>query len=60
MADDRSERDALHRQLVNMLQDHEVNYWSKKWGVSSEQLAEAVQAVGPVASMVAKHLGKEA
>ena len=42
-----------------MSEDYEVAYWSKKWGVSREQLAEAVRKVGPMSAAVAKALGKE-
>jgi len=31
------------RQRINMSEDYEVAYWSKKWDVSGEQLAEAVR-----------------
>jgi len=43
---------------VNVNEDHEVRYWTKKWGVSEEQLTAAVQKVGVVADAVARELGK--
>jgi uncharacterized protein DUF3606 len=42
----------------NMSEDYEVAYWSKKWGVTREQLAEAVKKAGPMSAAVAKELGK--
>ena len=59
MADDRSLRGPQDRQRINMSEDYEVTYWSKKWGVSREQLSEAVQKAGPMSAAVAKLLGKE-
>ena len=59
MADDRSLRGPQDRQRINMSEDYEVAYWSKKWGVNREQLAEAVRKVGPMSASVAKLLGKE-
>jgi hypothetical protein len=43
MADDRSVRGRQDRQRSNLSEDYEVTYWSKKWDVSREQLAEAVR-----------------
>jgi len=33
------ERSAQDRARVNVNEDHEVRYWTQKWGVSKEQLA---------------------
>jgi hypothetical protein len=59
MADDRSLRGPQDRQRINLSEDYEVSYWSKKWGVSREQLTEAVRKAGPMSAAVAKLLGKE-
>ena len=59
MADDRTLRGRQDRQRINMSEDYEVAYWSKKWGVSREQLAEAVRKTWPMSAAVAKLLGKE-
>ena len=59
MADDRTLRGQQDRQRINMSEDYEVAYWTKKWGVSREQLAEAVRRVGPMSASVAKLLGRE-
>lgn len=40
-------------------EDYEVAYWSKKWDVSREELAEAVRKAGPMSAAVAKLLGRE-
>jgi Protein of unknown function (DUF3606) len=59
MADDRTLRGPQDRQRINMSEDYEVAYWSKKWSVSREQLAEAVRKAGPMSAAVGKLLGKE-
>lgn len=59
MADDRTLRGPQDRQRINMSENYEVAYWTKKWGISREQLAEAVRKAGPMSAAVAKLLGKE-
>jgi hypothetical protein len=44
--------------LINVSEDYEVQYWSKKFGVSAEQLKSAIKAVGNSAKAVGKHLKK--
>ena len=39
-------------QRVNVNQDHELRYWSQKFGVSTEQLKKVVGRVGPMADDV--------
>ena len=58
MADDLKNRGAQDRSRVNIHEDYEVQYWTKKWGVSKEQLAEAVQKAGVSAEAVARQLRK--
>jgi hypothetical protein len=58
MADDLKNRGAQDRARVNIHEDHEVVYWTKKWGVSKVQLAAAVKKAGVSADAVARELGK--
>jgi Protein of unknown function (DUF3606) len=58
MADDLKNRGAQDRARVNVKGDHEVRYWTHKWGVSKEQLTTAVNKVGVAANAVARELGK--
>ena len=44
------------RTRINTSQDYEVQDWSKKFGVSAEQLKAAVKAVGSNAKDVEAHL----
>jgi hypothetical protein len=59
MADDLKDRGAQDRNRVNVNEDHEVRYWTQKWGVSKEELAAAVQKAGVSVDAVARELGKE-
>lgn len=59
VADDRTLRGSQDRQRVNMAEDSEVAYWTQKWSVSREQLAEAVRSVGPMSAAVGKELKKQ-
>ena len=43
MADDLKNRGAQDPRRVNIQEDYEVRYWTEKWGVSKEQLAQAVR-----------------
>lgn len=60
MADNLQDRGPADRSRVNVNEEWEVRWWTKKWGVTSEQLKAAVRAAGPVAADVAKKLGKTA
>ena len=57
MTDDKTKTSA-DRKRISMLEDYEVRYWTKKFGVTKEQLIEAVRKVGLIAEDVARELGK--
>jgi hypothetical protein len=60
MADDLKNRGGRDRTRIDVNQDYELRDWSKKFGVTKEQLKEAVQAVGTEADKVEEHLrGRE-
>ncbi len=44
------------RSRINIHEDYEVRYWTKKLGVSADKLKEAVQKVGNSAQAVEKDL----
>jgi hypothetical protein len=52
MADDKSKRGPRDASRINMHEDYEVRYWSEKFGVSKEELAEAVRRAGSMAKDV--------
>lgn len=56
MADDKNARGPQDSSRIAMGEDYEVQYWTKKFGVSREQLETAVDAVGNGAGAVEKHL----
>ncbi|MBD8187832.1 DUF3606 domain-containing protein [Pseudomonas viridiflava] len=58
MPDDLTKTGASDRNKVNVNQAHELGDWSKKFGVTEQQLKDAVKAVGVSAEDVKKHLGK--
>ena len=41
---------------INVDQDHELSYWSKRLGVSRDRLREAVAKAGPVVRNVQREL----
>jgi len=56
MADDKTKSGGQDRTRINTNEDYEVRDWSKKFGVSAEQLKAAVKAVGSNAKDVEAHL----
>jgi len=47
---------SFYRDIINIKEYYEVEYWAKKFGVKPGQLKEAVQAVGPSAKDVEQEL----
>ncbi|NBJ12140.1 DUF3606 domain-containing protein [Microvirga arsenatis] len=43
---------------INIHEEWEVQYWTKKWNITREQLINAVRQVGVQTSKVAAYLGK--
>ena len=58
VADDRNLRGPQDRDRVNLSQEHEVAYWTRKWGITREQLTDAVRKAGSMVSAVARKLKK--
>jgi hypothetical protein len=58
MSDDLNTMGAQDRARVSIGEDHEIAYWTAKFGVSREKLAEAVDAVGNSASAVGDYLAE--
>jgi hypothetical protein len=57
MADNKTKK-ADDRRRIDVHETYELGYWSRKFGVSREQLAAAVQKAGPMAADVERELGK--
>ena len=56
MSDDKS-KTVAERKRINIHEDYELRFWSKKFGVSPNELRCAVSKVGVFADDVARELG---
>ena len=56
MSDDLQNRGAVDRRRINLDQGHEIQYWTKKFGCSAEELEQAVGRVGHSAARVKRSL----
>jgi hypothetical protein len=59
MSDDKS-KTAADRKRIDVSEDYECRYWSERFGVSADELRQAVERVGPMVDDVARALGKAA
>jgi hypothetical protein len=59
MADNKENRGPQDRSRIAMDQDYEVAYWTKKFRVSRDALAEAVISAGSSSQAVADFLNKK-
>ena len=58
MPDDKKKPGGQDRTRINVNEEYEVRDWSKKFGVTTEELKKAVAKVGTSAEAVKKHLGR--
>lgn len=58
MSDDKTNRGPADAARVNVNEDYEVAYWTKKFGCTAAKLREAVKAVGVMAKDVEAWLKK--
>jgi hypothetical protein len=56
MVDDKTLRSPQDSSRIAMGEDYEVEYWTKKFGVSRDRLQQAVDAVGNGANAVEQYL----
>lgn len=56
MADDKSKKGTQDRSRIDVHERYELDYWSDKFGVSKEELKDAVARVGVMAKDVEKDL----
>jgi hypothetical protein len=56
MTDNLNKTDTRDDSKINMSQTYEVQYWTKKWGISEKILKEAVTSVGVQVEDVEKWL----
>ena len=58
MTDNKDKRGTQDRTKVNVSEVYEVRYWSEKFGVTTEQLKEAVKSAGNSPDAVEQALKK--
>jgi hypothetical protein len=58
MSDDKTKTGGQDRKRIDVNEDYELRDWSKKFGVTPEQLKAAVRSVGTSAEDVQKHLSQ--
>ena len=58
MADDLKQTGSRDDQRIDVNQDYELTYWSKKFGITRDQLREAVAKAGPMVKNVERELGR--
>lgn len=56
--DNKQQTGSPDRDLINVNEDYELQYWSEKFGISRDELREAVKAVGTPAKAVEAYLNK--
>ena len=56
MSDDKEKTGGQDRTRISLSEDYEVRDWSKKFGVTPDELKAAVKAVGSDAKAVEAHL----
>ena len=59
MSDDKTHRGPADAKSINVNEDYEVEYWTKAFGVSAEQLKEAVKRAGVMADDVRAELRRK-
>jgi len=58
MADNLEDRGPQDRSRINVNEPWELQYWTRHFGISEEQLRTAVNTAGTSVEAVGKHLGK--
>lgn len=58
MADDTAKTDPTDRERINVNESYELEYWSKKFAVTPDELKKAVAKLGVMSKDIAKHFGK--
>ena len=56
MSDDKTKRDRQDRRKINVHEEYELGYWSKKFRVTPDELRDAVKRVGASLEAVEREL----
>ena len=60
MSDDKTKRGPQDRTKINVHEKYELDYWTKKFGVSPDELRDAESRVGTSAEAVERELNRSA
>ena len=58
MPDDKTKTGTADDVRINVTEAYEVQYWSRKFGVTPEALRDAVAAAGPMVADLQRELNK--
>ncbi len=58
MSDDKSQRGAADRRMIDIDDENELRYWSEVLGITADRLRATVAKVGPIAAKVREELRK--
>ncbi|MBR0855652.1 DUF3606 domain-containing protein [Bradyrhizobium liaoningense] len=58
MSDDKTKRGKPDRERINVHEPYELDYWSKEFGITKEQLKAAVQVSGPMVVNVRNYVNQ--
>lgn len=58
MPDDKHKVGKPDRDRINVHEPYELRHWCAHFGVTEQQLRDAVKKVGPMVADVKRHLGK--
>ena len=58
MTDDLTLKEQRDRTRINTREEHEIRYWTERFGCTRDQLLTAVKDVGSSASAVRQALGR--
>jgi hypothetical protein len=56
MSDNKNERNSPDSRLISLRENYEVEYWTKKFNITPDQLKQAVNAAGDSAAAVERWL----
>jgi hypothetical protein len=58
MSDNLRKHTAADAKRINVHEKWEIDYWTKKFGVTEARLKEAAKAAGPMANDIGKYLSR--
>jgi hypothetical protein len=58
MPDDKTNRGEPDRSRISLTQEHEVRYWTDRFGVTRDHLVDAIAKVGNSPDAVRRYLGR--